>query len=116
MCIVIVEDEPEILLIIQDVLRDEGYEAVGFNRPFDPKTLHAEPSLFVLDMMLPERTGIELAGALRDHGYVAVPMIAMSASSAMINQARQSGLFQAYLPKPFNLDHLLDLVERQLAA
>ena len=43
------------------------------------------------------------------------PMIAMSASSSMVQEAQQSGLFQAALVKPFDLDILLDTLGRYLA-
>jgi two-component system phosphate regulon response regulator PhoB len=115
-CIVIVEDQPEILQLVRDVLAITGYESVGFNRPFDPTTLDVVPHAFILDMMLPDRSGIELAGMLREGGYEQVPMIAMSASPDKITEAKKSGLFQGYLPKPFDLDELLSLIEEQLVA
>ena len=51
---------------------------------------------------------------MRDGGYLDTPKIAMSASAVMLEQARQSGLFAAFLSKPFDLDILLTTVEQHL--
>ena len=57
--------------------------------------------------MLPGMSGIDLAQRLRDDGFPETPMIAMSASPAMLKQASASHLFQGTLPKPFELQALL---------
>jgi DNA-binding response OmpR family regulator len=115
-CIVVVEDDPDILDLVRTALDIEGYDVVGFNRPFDPAALPHDPRLFLVDIMLPGSTGIELARMLREERQMTVPMVAMSASVIMIERAHASGYFQAVLRKPFNLDELLDTLERQLAA
>ena len=115
-CIVIVEDEPDILDMVTDVLELEGFDVIAFNRPFDPSTLRIDPDLFVVDLMLPGQSGIELAKRLRWQGFRSVPMIAMSASSKMLRAAEQSGLFQALLAKPFDLLRLLQMIETHLPA
>jgi CheY-like chemotaxis protein len=112
--IVIVEDEPDILTLLSDLLGGEGFSVVGFHRPFDLSALVVTPDLFVLDLMLPEGSGIEVARMLRHAGYHGTPMIAMSASEMMLEQARNSGLFQAFLPKPFDVIELLETVTHQL--
>lgn len=75
-------------------------------------TQSAHPDVFLLDLMLPGMSGIDLARRLRDLGYLREPMIAMSASPRMLNAANRSGLFQETLAKPFDLSTLLDTVER----
>lgn len=110
-CIVVVEDDPYILDLVRDALEMEGFEPVGFNRPFAVDTLTVRPALFLFDLMLPGQSGIELAQTLSDGEYLGAPKIAMSASAVMLERARQSGLFAAFLRKPFDLDVLLTTVE-----
>jgi two-component system nitrogen regulation response regulator NtrX len=115
--VVVVDDEPDILNIICDVLQDEGYQVVCLNHPVLTENLKRDMSqldLFMLDIMLPEMSGIDLARRLREEGYPETPIIAMSASPGMLQMARHAGLFQDTLPKPFDLDSLLHTVEHQI--
>src|SRR5947209_8762572 len=101
-CIVIVEDDDDILSLVRDALEMEGFDSIGFSRPFPVTTLTVAPDLFVFDMMLPEVTGIELARRVQAEGHADTPIIAMSASRAMMENARRSGLFKAFISKPFD--------------
>src|SRR2546421_7512014 len=105
--IVVVEDEPDVLDVIRETLELEGFEAIGFNHPYLLDTLRAEPDLFLLDIMLPKQSGIEVAEQLRTARYFDTPMVAMSASRVMLDLAVATGLFQATLSKPFDLDQLI---------
>src|SRR4051794_20069515 len=93
MYVAVVEDDPNILFVVRDVLAMEGVESIGFNRPFNPEDLTLQPDLFLVDLMLPGTSGIDLARDLRHRGYAVTPMIAMSASGSMIERASESGLF-----------------------
>jgi CheY-like chemotaxis protein len=111
--VVVVDDEPGILSVVCEVLQDDGYHVICLSHPELAKELNeATTKLFILDMMMPELNGIALAEQLRDDGFPETPMIAMSASSAMLRAAEDSHLFQGTLPKPFELIRLLDLAER----
>lgn len=111
--VVVVDDEPEILDIICDVLDEDGFHVVCAENPARFMEIESEVDacLYLLDLMLPGMDGIQLAKLLRSHQTGKVPMIAMSASSDMLSRARDSGLFDDYLPKPFDLMELLDRVE-----
>src|SRR5450759_5264058 len=112
--VVVVDDEPHVLDLICSLLEDEGYSVVCLSHPVmteDLKGRDPQPHLFMLDIMLPTMSGIQLARRLRQHEYKDTPMIAMSASSSMLQLAEQSALFQHFLGKPFDLDALLQAVE-----
>ena len=99
------------------MLEDEGYSVIRLSHPVfvnDLKTRTPQPSLFVLDIMLPTMSGVQLARRLREDGYGETPMIAMSASPSMLLVAEESELFQHWLSKPFDLDTLLEAVEHHL--
>ncbi|MGH2444218.1 MAG: DNA-binding response regulator, partial [Chloroflexota bacterium] len=57
-------------------------------------------------------TGIEVARKLRNSSNVQAPMVAMSASSAMLRTAGASNLFHDTLAKPFDFDELLGCISR----
>jgi DNA-binding response OmpR family regulator len=65
--ILIVEDDPHILLGLEEVLKSEGYETASCNRgdaALDAVTRH-QPSLIVLDVMLPGASGYDVCKQLR---------------------------------------------------
>lgn len=110
--VMVVDDEPAVLDLISDLLREEGYHAVSFDHPrraLAEAKAHA-PSLFILDVMLPTISGIDLAASLRSDGFAETPIIAISASYLATSLANDSGLFTAVLAKPFDVVDLLDLV------
>ena len=114
--ILVVEDDEDLREILCTALRVEGFTAAGMGAPgMVPALAEAKPpDLFLIDIMLPTSSGIELAQQLREHGFPRTPMIAMSASGAMVRFAEQSGCFQAVLSKPFDVDVLLNEVHTSL--
>ena len=98
-CVVVIDDEPEVLSLLQEMLEDKGFGVVVAGHPGIAEQLAANlpPDLFLIDLMLPDITGIELARRLRAGGFATTPIIAMSASKAMT--AHASG-HQASLTMP----------------
>jgi DNA-binding response OmpR family regulator len=114
--IVVVEDETPVLEMLTEFLRADGFSVLGFEHPDQMREFDEEqrPDLFIIDLMLPGRDGIEVAKQLRTEGFEDTPMIAMSASRALTETASDSGLFQETIYKPFDLSTLLDCVERHV--
>lgn len=100
--------------MVRDVLEADGYEVVGIGHGGTAVALLAgwEPDLIVIDLMLPDTSGIRLAEQLRRNGQTHTPMIAMSADRIALLLAGRTGLFEATLPKPFDISELLDLAEQ----
>ena len=118
-CIVVVEDEAEVGEIVRVVLEDEGYRVLTFGHPGPVTHLdetEEHPALFLIDIMLPEMSGIELARRLTDTGFDSIPKIAMSASRERVTEASRSHLFDAALSKPFDIDDLIESVRRHIRA
>jgi CheY-like chemotaxis protein len=115
--IVVIDDERDVLDLLCDVLRMEGLTALGSDDPVRALSLseRQEATLFLIDVMLPGMSGIEVARKLREDGHATTPMIAMSASSSMVEAARRTGFFQETLAKPFDLDDLMHTVHRYVA-
>jgi two-component system alkaline phosphatase synthesis response regulator PhoP len=112
--VVIVDDEPDVLELIHEVLCEEGLPVIAVAQPDRAINVATEtiPRLFLVDLMLPGCDGIELARRLRQMGLEQTPMVAMSASKGMLTAARTSDLFDDTLAKPFDLNALLDCVDR----
>ena len=114
--IVVVEDEPAINELVRDVLEMEGYRVIAVQHPdaVGARLDDSSPDLFLIDIMLPRISGIELAEQLRGEGYAGTPMVAMTASRLMGSMAAGSGLFADTFDKPFEIDDLLSCVARHL--
>jgi len=106
--VLIVEDDPAILKVLQRGLAYEGYTVdiatdgrAGLNQARDHR-----PDLVILDVMLPGLDGLEVCRRLRTGG--SLPILMLTAKDTI--QDRVQGLDAGaddYLVKPFNLDELL---------
>ena len=110
--VLLVEDDPDIRDIVQDVLEAEGYDVVPASHGkqaleflYDVKN-SALPDLVILDMMMPLVDGRHVLEAIRsDVNLSSVPVVVMSA----IAHEKPAGA-AAFLRKPFSLDTLFDAV------
>ncbi len=118
--ILIVDDEPDIRLLIDGILRDEGYETRGAG---DADAAVASfrmrrPSLVILDVWLQGSRidGLGLLEAFRsEEPQVPVAMISGHGNIEMAVQAIQQGAYD-FIEKPFKSDRLLLVVRRALEA
>jgi len=118
MHITLIEDEVDVVELLEAVLTLEGYSVTVLNGPGHVNALSPSqrPDLFLIDIMLPGASGIEVAEQLHSQGFEDVPMIAMSASDRMLKVAAGSNLFSAGIGKPFDLGELVPLVTRCIAS
>ncbi|HZT97764.1 MAG TPA: response regulator [Chloroflexota bacterium] len=111
--ILIVEDEEYIQNILTEGLTDEGFAVtmVDSSRAALETLDRQHPDIVLLDLMLPEEhNGLELAPAILRR--CSVPIIAMSASHKLLQEAEASPWITATVSKPFDLDNLLCKVQR----
>ena len=112
--ILVVDDEPAIRELIVAVLEDEGYQAIGAGSGTRALELipSERPDLVLMDIMMPEMDGREALRRMREHPDLArIPVVMMSAAFA---PDRVGHRISGFLPKPFDLDHLLTTVEQVL--
>ncbi len=114
--LLLVEDEPGLLLTLSDRLAAEGYlvetasdgqTAIdrGAGEPFD---------VIVLDVMLPGKDGFEVARVLRQQG-VATPILMLTARTQVVDRVVGLKLgADDYLTKPFDTMELLARLEALL--
>ena len=106
--IIVVEDEPELLEMLCHVLENEGFTVTPFGEAdLDRMTSGDSSEFFLIDLMLPDIDGIELAARLRSAGFDRSRLVGISASSTALRDASRSGHFQHVLAKPFDLSELM---------
>ena len=108
--VLVVDDERAIRDAIGFLLRDEGYQVrqAGDGAEAWAEIQRAVPDLLLTDVKMPHLDGIALIRRARDEGH-GFPVIIMTAQRARVDAPRVH-----HLPKPFDLDELLALIERLL--
>ncbi|HXF96943.1 MAG TPA: response regulator transcription factor [Gemmatimonadales bacterium] len=109
MKLLVVEDDRKVASFIEQGLREEGY-AVDVAKDGEEATMLAhvyEYDLILLDVMLPRKTGLQLAAELRREGRK-TPILMLTARDTTEDVIRglDSGA-DDYLTKPFKFDELL---------
>jgi DNA-binding response OmpR family regulator len=104
----VVDDDPWIRLLLRDLLTDEGYAVVEASNGSAALRLaqRQPPALVLLDLVLPEQSGLELLTELKSTRATAhVPVIAVSGRTDLL--ACAAALADAVVAKPFDIDELL---------
>ena len=118
--ILVVDDEPEILKMLEKSLRAEGYavEAARDGREAEQKLQGDPPDLVLLDAMLPYVHGFELCSRIKgDARLRKVPVLMMSAvyrGWRFAQDAREAFGADDYVEKPFHLADVLRRVHERL--
>lgn len=116
--ILVIDDLPENVFLLQDRLESEGYEILT---AYDGKTginkaISELPDLILLDVMMPEMNGIEVCKTLVNNpSTVNIPIILVTAKAGAedTKEGLEAGAFD-YIKKPFNKIELLARVNSAL--
>ncbi len=106
--ILIVEDERKIARFLELELQHEGYEVdtAGDGRTGLEKALTWKPDLMILDLMLPELSGIEVCRRLRHESDL--PIIMLTAKDDVSDKVMGLDMgADDYMTKPFAIEELL---------
>ncbi len=114
--VLVIEDDPSVLQMLHDVLALNDMRVVGVSAREDAVRAaeSTAPDVIVVDLMLRDTSGIELAAELRDAGFADTPMVALSGSPFMRELADEHGLFQNVLSKPIEPDDLVACVDEYM--
>ena len=114
--VLLVEDEPSLVLALTDRLESEGYlvTSVGDGDAGLATALSGAFDLVILDGMLPGRDGYDVCRTLRRRG-VTTPILMLSARGQVVDRVvgLQLGA-DDYLTKPFDVSELLARMEALL--
>jgi len=114
--ILIVEDDPHILLGLEEVLKSEDYEVVSCHRGDQAQDAVAKhrPGLVVLDVMLPGLSGYDICKQLRAK-KITVPILMLTAKGQEIDKVVGLDLgADDYVTKPFGVRELLARIQALL--
>ncbi|MCL6494890.1 MAG: response regulator [Ignavibacterium sp.] len=116
--ILVIDDLPENVFMLQDRLEHEGYEVItAYNGSTGiEKAISELPDLILLDVMMPDITGIEVCRRLvNDPATKDIPIILVTAKSGAddTKEGLEAGAFD-YIKKPFNRVELLARVKSAL--
>ncbi len=112
--VVVIDDEPFILMMIEDKFKKAGINVITLR-----KSIHAmevikkeRPNLIILDWMMPELSGIELCRMLKaDPELMNIPVFMLTAKGQ--NADEELGFrcgVERYITKPFSPNMLLKMV------
>lgn len=114
--ILLVEDEPGLVMTVTDLLESEGHEVISRTDGLSglEAALKQDFDLLVLDVMLPKKTGFDLLRDLRQHGKDS-PVLMLTAKSQVVDKVVGLKLgADDYLTKPFDPSELLARIEALL--
>ena len=113
--ILIVDDEPNLVKILESRLKSNGYEVIS---AFDgqqglDRVRQDKPDLVILDLMLPQLHGYEVCKQLRAdtvHKDIPIVMLTASGKAGDIQEGLNLGA-NAYIAKPFKPEALLGIIK-----
>ncbi len=116
--IFLVEDDENIRELVVYTLNNTGLQAKGFDTPsaFWAELKTTKPELVLLDIMLPEETGLSILEKLRnDKSTKKIPVIMLTAKGSEFDKVRGFDLgADDYIPKPFGMMELVARVKAVL--
>lgn len=116
--VVIIEDEPHIVLSLEFLLRREGYETASAADGEEGLALvrQLRPDVVLLDIMMPKRNGYQVCQAIKsDPDLAAIPVIMLSAKGQEVEILKGLELgASAYVAKPFGNAEVLEAIRATL--
>ncbi|MFC1501340.1 response regulator transcription factor [Elusimicrobiota bacterium] len=116
--ILVIDDDPEILVLLKTYLETEGYEVIQSDNGAEGlEKAHSEmPDLIILDLVLPDIDGLKICRRLKsDNKYKNIPILVLS---ALDDQKHKMEGFESdaddYETKPFEKDGLIKRVKKLL--
>ena len=116
--ILIVDDEPDVVAVVQGRLASAGYEVtvMADGQQALECVKKRPPDLMVLDVMLPTLNGYEVCTMIKqDIRYRAIPVVMLTARTEEkdVRLGRECGA-DAYLLKPFQANELMQTIQALL--
>jgi len=112
--VMIVDDDPDALALMENILTDEGFELIKVSNATEVglRAAQLSPDLILLDFLMPEINGFEVSKALRNNELTrSIPIMAVTCLTKEqdIERIFECGADE-YLAKPFKVDQLLEKV------
>jgi len=112
----VVDDEQEILKLVEEALRNGGYQVVTASSALDALKIFNSQSIDVIftDLRMPVMDGIEFANVVRKHNeFVPIAFISGHSSRQHFKEFLKLGV-DSFIEKPFDNDDILYVAQRVL--
>ncbi|RZK76732.1 MAG: response regulator [Pedobacter sp.] len=108
--ILLLEDDNDIRELIHLILEEENYQVISFStiKDFSNRDRSIQADLFLLDVMLPDGSGLDVCEHLR--AVKNTPILVMSAHATLKDIANKCEPTN-FIQKPFDIDNLLNQVK-----
>ncbi len=116
-CLLLVDDERLVLATLTRGLEVAGFVVVTAESVVEAEELLAggiRPDLAIVDVMMPERSGLELARRLQELDHIAFILLTATADAKVVEQATLNGAL-GYVVKPVDVPHLVPTIKAALA-
>ena len=117
--VLIVEDNELNMKLFHDLLDSQGYQTLQTREGLQAMALARQhmPDLILMDIQLPEISGLEVTKWLKDDEELAhIPVIAVTAFAMKGDEERiRQGGCEAYISKPISVMHFLETVRTHLS-
>ena len=118
--VLVVDDEPQVVWVLQFSLEAEGYETFAARDGVQALSAVSQhhPKLMVLDIMMPNKDGWSVLEEMMQLPREDRPrVVIVSALASLRDRAKAAELgADAFVPKPFNVDDLLGVLHELEAA
>jgi DNA-binding response OmpR family regulator len=113
--VLLIDDDRLVVMLFKDIVKAAGYdvETASMGQEAWEKIQHSNPDLIVLDIMLPEISGFELARRIKaDEKLKQIPIIMLTGlrSPADVTDAKLAGAVEVLL-KPLPPDKLVERIK-----
>jgi DNA-binding response OmpR family regulator len=109
--VLVVDDEPQVVWVLQFSLEAEGYRTFAANNGVEALHEIAEhhPTVMLLDIMMPTMDGWSVLEEMMKLPREERPRIVIVSALASVRERAKAAELgaDAYVPKPFNVDELL---------
>ncbi|MHC1740674.1 MAG: response regulator transcription factor [Anaerolineaceae bacterium] len=113
--LLVIDDEPDTVLLLKGILEREGYEVFGASNGFEAlqKIKVIQPSLVITDMMMPQMDGWQTIQKLHEISDVPIIILSVLNQTESIVRALELGA-DDYITKPFDQIEVIARVETVL--
>ena len=115
----VVDDEPDILYTVGQMLEQSGYEVIKASDGKDCLNklykLSINPDLIVLDIMMPEVSGWDVAAKLKENiKWKVIPIVFLTAKGDPMSVGMGGFTAVDYIVKPFDINDLITRIKKIL--
>lgn len=115
--IMVVDDEPDILLTVGQMLEMSGYQVIkakdGVECINKLNELGTIPDLVLLDIMMPDLSGWDVAAKIKENpAWKEIPIVFLTAKGDIMSIGMGNLAAEDYIVKPFDIKDLKERIEK----